>query len=126
MIGIPPNMTAPEGESERSIKQFSPIPADIINSYYNDQGDLRVTKGDAVVVPKIQTEIVVETVIDDSEHESTPDPVVIESETGPAVVESKTGPVDGTNVQYQSKLKAKKKKKRKNQHHWNNNKRKTI
>ena len=65
----------------------------------------------------IQPETVVETVVDDSKHESTPDPVV---------VESKTGSVDGTNVQYQSKPKPKKKKKKKNQHHWNNNKRKTI
>ena len=40
----------PEGESERVIKQFSPIPADITDSYYNDQGGIRVTKGDTVVV----------------------------------------------------------------------------
>ena len=135
----------PEGESERLIKQFSPIPADITNSYYNDQGDIRVTKGDAVVDPKIkddpsdsnndsvvndadidlifspghmadvdrslkdpadsdskkeldsnviEPETVVETVVDDSKLESTPDLVVIES---------KTGPVGGNNVQYKSK-----------------------
>ena len=65
----------------------------------------------------IQLETVVETVFDDSKHESTPDPFV---------VESKTGPVDGTNVQYQSKPKPKKKQKKKTQHHRNNNKKKTI
>ena len=40
----------------------------------------------------IETETVVETVVDDSEPESTPGPVVIESKVGPAVV--------GNNVQY--------------------------
>ena len=64
----------------------------------------------------IQPETVVETVVDDSKHESTSDPVV---------VELNTGPIDGTNVQYRSKPKPKKKKK-KTQHHWNNNKKKTI
>ena len=116
---VPTKYDTPEGESQRLIKQFTPIPADVINDYYNDQGDLRVTKGDAVVIPKTRTEIVVETVIDNSEHESMPDPVVVESETGPAVVksktgpavvESKTGPADGTN-RYRSKPISKKKKK---------------
>ena len=116
------------------IKQFSPIPADITNSYHNDQGDIRVSKGNAVVDPKIKVDpsdlnsnpvvddvnidlifspghmadvdrsledpadsdskkeldsnviepnTVVETVVDESELESTPDPVVIESKTGP-------------------------------------------
>ena len=71
-----------------------------------------------------QSEIVVETVIDDSEHESMPDPVVVELETGPAVVESETDPA--TNVKYRSKPISKKKKKRRN--HWsqNNSKKKTI
>ena len=44
----PTKYDTPEGEYERLIKQFTPIPADIINDYYNDQGDLRVTKGDVV------------------------------------------------------------------------------
>ena len=48
----PTKYDTPERESERVIKQFSPIPADITDSYYNDQGDIRVTKGDAVVVPQ--------------------------------------------------------------------------
>ena len=64
----------------------------------------------------IQPETIVETVVDDSKHESTP---------GPVVVESKTGRVDGTNIQSQSKPKPKKKKK-KTQNHWNNNKKRTI
>ena len=63
----------------------------------------------------IQPETVVETVVDDLTHESTPDPVVIESKTGP--VELKIGPVCGTNVQYRSKPKSKKKKKKGTQHH---------
>ena len=45
-----------ERYSERLIKKFSPIPADKNNSYYNDQGDTRVTKGDAVVDPKIKVD----------------------------------------------------------------------
>ena len=100
----PTKYNTPEGEPELTIKQFSAIPPGITDSYYNDQGGIRVTKGDAVVVQKPQPEIIVETVVEDSKHKSTPDPVV---------VESKTGPVDGTksNIQYQSKPKPKRRRK---------------
>ena len=52
-----------------------------------------------------QPEIAVETVVEESKNESTPDPVVVEtvdddplnkSTPDPVVVESKTGPVDRT------------------------------
>ena len=80
----PTKLDSPEGESKRLIKQFSPIPADVIDSYYNDQGDIRATKSDAIVDSKTE----VDPVVVDSEIDSKPDPVVIESETGPVVVDS--------------------------------------
>ena len=101
------------------IKQFPPLPFDITNSFYNDQGDIRVTKGDVIVDSKIE----VDPVVVDSEIDSKADPVVVESEVGPAVV--------GNTVQYKPKpngkayrSKPKSKKKKGNQRLWNNNKKK--
>ena len=98
----PTKYDSPEGESERLIKQFSSFPADITNCYYNDQDNIRVTKGDAIVDPQTKIDPVVvdsefdskpdpvkiepETVVDDSEFDSTSDPVVVESEVGLVVV----------------------------------------
>ena len=47
----PTKYDSPEGESERLIKQMSPLPFDIIDSFVNDQGDIRVTKGDSIAEP---------------------------------------------------------------------------
>ena len=80
----PTKYDSPEGESERLIKQFSPIPADVIDSYYNDQGDIRATKSDAIVGSKTE----VDPVVVDSEIDSKLDPVVIESKTDPVIVDS--------------------------------------
>ena len=55
----PTKLERPEGKSERLIKKFSPIPADVIDSYYNDQGDIRATKSDAIVDSKIEVDPVV-------------------------------------------------------------------
>ena len=33
-----------EGASDLSIHQFSPIPVNTVDSFYNDQGDIRATK----------------------------------------------------------------------------------
>ena len=137
----PTNLDSPEGESERLIKAFSPIPADIIDSFYNDQGDIRATKSDSSVDSRIE----VHPVVVDSEVDSKTDPVVIESEIGPAavdsevdskadpvVVESEVGPAAVRNERYQPKPNGKehrskpkkKKKKKRNQRQWNNNKKK--
>ena len=149
----PTKYDSPAGESERLIKQFSSLPIDITNIFYNDQGDIRVTKGDAIVDSKFK----VDPVVVDSEFDSKPDPVVIEivdskikvdpvvldsefdskhdlvtieSKADP-VVESEVGPaVVGNNIQYKPKPNGKayqskpKKKQRRNQRQWNNNKKK--
>ena len=80
----PTKLDSPEGESDRMIKQFSPIPSDIIDSFYNNQGDIRATKSDSSVDSKVE----VDPVVIDSEVDSKADPVVIESEIGPVVVDS--------------------------------------
>ena len=63
----PTKLDSPGGESDRMISQFSPIPIDIIDSFYNDQGDIRATKNDSSVDSKVY-------------------PIVVESEVGPVVV----------------------------------------
>ena len=105
-------------ETERLVKQFSPLLIDITNNFFNDQGDIRVTKGDSSVDSKIE----VDPVVVDTKVDSKADPVVVESEVGPVVV--------GNNERYQEKPTGKayqsksKKKKRRNQRQWNNNKKK--
>ena len=51
--------------SDLMVSQFPPIPSDAIDSFYNDQGDIRATKSDSKV-----------------------DPTVVDSEVGPVVVEN--------------------------------------
>ena len=77
------------------IKQLSPLPIDIIDSFYNDQGDIRGTKSDAfsdseigpaVGDSKVDSEIGPD--VGDSKVDSKVDPVVVESEVGPAVVQN--------------------------------------
>ena len=122
----PTKLDSQEGESDRMIKQFSPIPIDIIDSFYNDQGDIRVTKSDSIVDSeigpaigdsKVDSEIGPD--VNDSKVDSKVDPVVVESEVGPAVVED--------NERYHSKpngkeYRSKPKKKKRNQQQWRNNK----
>ena len=136
----PTRYYSPEGDEERLIKQFFPLPADITDKFYNDQGDIRVTKSlkdpdrsDSMKQRDSKPDpVVVETVVDDLALDSKLDPVVIESETGPVVVEPEVGPADvGNNEQYNAKpndrasqSKPKPKKQKRNQRPWNNNKKK--
>ena len=54
-----------EGASERRLSQFSPIPVDAIDPFYTIQGDIKVTKSDS------KEDLIVETVVDEDEDEST-------------------------------------------------------
>ena len=62
---VPTKLDDVEGASDLMISQFPPIPIDAIDSFYNDQGDIRATRSDSKV-----------------------DPAVVDSEVGPAVVEN--------------------------------------
>ena len=108
----PTKLDSLEIESEQMIKAFSPIPADNIDSFYNDQGDIRATKSDSGVDSKIE----VDPAVVDSEVDSKADPVVIESEIGPVAVDSEVdskadpvvvefeiGPAAVSNKRYQPK-----------------------
>ena len=89
------------------ISQFSPILIDIIDSFYNDQGDIRATKSDS----KVNLEI--GPVIGDSKVDSKVDPVVVEPEVDPAVVENNERYHPKLNgKEYQSKPKKKKRNQR--------------
>ena len=82
-----------DGASNLMISQFPPIPLDAFDGFYNDQGDIRVTKSDSKVDSKV-------------------DPAVVDSEIDPAVV--------GNNERYHPKptgeeYRSKPKKKKKNQ-----------
>ena len=108
----PTKYNSPEGDEKRLIKKFSPLPADITDKFYNDQGDIRVTKSlknpdksDSMKQRDSEPDpVVVETVVDDLALDSTPDPVVIESETGPVVVKLEVGLVGvGNKEQYNPK-----------------------
>ena len=108
------------------ISQFFPIPSDMIDSFYNDQDDIRATKSDPIVdseigptvgASKVDSEI--GPAVGDLEVDSKVDPVVVESEVGPAVVEN--------NERYHPKptgeeYRSKPKKKKRNQRQWINNK----
>ena len=99
----PTKLDSPEVASDLMISQFSPIPIDIIDSFYNDQGNIRATKSDSTVDSKVDPAVVdseIGSAVGDSKVDSKVDPVVIESEVGPAVVE--------INERYQSKPKEKK------------------
>ena len=94
-IWDPIKLDDPKGASDLMISQFSPIPIDIIDSFYNDQGDIRATKSDSIVdseigptvgASKVDSEIGPD--VGDSKVDSKVDLVVVESEVGPAVVEN--------------------------------------
>ena len=108
----PTKYNSPEGDEERLIKQLSPLPVDITDRFYNDQGDIRVTKylkdpDESDLMKQRDSKpdpVVVETVVDDLALDSTPDPVAIESETGPVVIKSEVGPAGvGNKEQYNPK-----------------------
>ena len=91
----PTKLDSPEGESDRIMKQFSLLPIDTIDSFYNDRGDIQVTKSDtisdseigpAVSDSEVDSEIGPD--VGDSKVDSKGDPVVVESEVGPVVVEN--------------------------------------
>ena len=91
----PTKLDNPEEESDRMIKQFSLILIDIIESFHNDQGDIRTTKSDLIVDSEIGPVVgdsKVDTEIDpdvgDSKIDSKVDPVGVESLVGPVVVEN--------------------------------------
>ena len=50
---VPTKLDNIEGASDLSITQFPPIPADAIDSFYNNQGDISATKSDLEVDPVI-------------------------------------------------------------------------
>ena len=83
------------GASDRSISQFSPIPMDAIDSFYNSQGEIRATKSDSTN----------ESIVSDSPR----DPVVSDSTTEPTASDSMKDPVVGVSKkessQYYPKLK---------------------
>ena len=108
----PTKLDSPEGASDLMINQFSPIPSDMIDSFYNDQGDIRATKSDSKVDPAV-VDSEVGPVVGDSKVDSKVDPDVVESEVGPAVVENnKRYHPKPTGEEYRSKPKKKKRNQR--------------
>ena len=50
---VPTKLDDIEGTSNLMISQFSPIPIDAIDSFYNNQGDICATKSDLKVDPAV-------------------------------------------------------------------------
>ena len=75
-------LNSPEGAFDLMISQLPPIPIDIVDSFYNDQGDIWAKKSDSSVDSEIGP------AVGDSKVDSKVDPVVVESEVDPAVVEN--------------------------------------
>ena len=50
------------------ISQFPPIPIDAIDSFYNDQGDIRATKSDSKVDPAVVNSKVGLAVVENNEQ----------------------------------------------------------
>ena len=119
-----------DGASDLMISQFSPIPLDVTDSFYNDLGDICATKSESKVDSKVDPAVVdseVGPAVGDSKVDSKVDPAVVESEVCPAV-ESEVGPaVVENNGRYHQKptgeeYRSKPKKKKRNQQQWINNK----
>ena len=81
------------GALDRSLSQFSPVPADAIDSFYNIQGDIRATKSDSknelVDSDSPKDPVTTNPVADDS----TTDPVATDSAKEPAARDSPNDPV---------------------------------
>ena len=50
---VPTKLETIEGSSNIMISQFSSIPIDAIDSFYNDRGDIHVTKSGSKVDPTV-------------------------------------------------------------------------
>ena len=77
---VPTKLDNIEGASDLSINQFPPIPIDAIDSFYNDQGDIRATKRDLEVDPAVVGLEIYPAVVDKKCEGYHPTPIGIRSE----------------------------------------------
>ena len=107
-----------KGASDLSISQFPSIPAGVIASFYNSQGDIRATKSDLTKDP-----VVNDSPKDPVVSDSSKDPVVSDSTMDHNVSDSLNEPVVSDSKKKPSGYRPKpKKKKKQKKGRWKNNK----
>ena len=90
------------GASDRSISQFSPIPMDAIDSFYNLQGEIRATKSDSM-----NESVVSDSPKDPVDSDSPKDPVVSDSTKDPVASDSMKDPIVGDSKKESSQYRPK-------------------